>query len=89
VGLEGVRRPSPDLLAQARAAIGRARLLDITTQRNLYETGLFASRIGIKGEDPGIAARAPQSYKDQAICQPLSMPAAESARLAGPRPLTP
>ncbi|HEY3948877.1 hypothetical protein [Phenylobacterium sp.] len=89
IGLEGVRRPSPELLAQARAALGRARLLDISVRGNLYEASLFAAQIGIKGEVPGIAAQAPQSYKDQAICQPLSMPAEESARLAGPRPLTP
>ena len=89
IGLEGVRRPSPELLARARAAIGRARLLDLSVQADLYEAGLFARQIGIKGEVPGLRERAIQAYRGQAICQPLSMPAAEAARLAGPRPLTP
>jgi hypothetical protein len=87
VGLEGVRRPSPELLARARSALGRARLLDISVQVNLYEAGLFAEKIGIKGVVPGL--RAYQAYAGQAICQPLSMPPAEAARLAGPYPLTP
>ena len=87
IGLEGVRRPSPELLARAREAIGRARLLDTAVQTMLYEAGVFARRVGVKGEYANLLRVQP--YKDQPICQPLSMPPAEAARLAGPHPLTP
>jgi hypothetical protein len=86
VGLEGVRRPSPELLAHARQAIGRARLLDLNIQRTFYETGVFAGRIGIKGDARITLA---QPYLTQAICMPLSTPPAEAARRAGGLPLSP
>jgi hypothetical protein len=79
VALEGVRRPSPELLAQARLAIGRARLLDMNVQRTFYETGVFAGRIGIKGDAPITLA---QPYLNQAICMPLSTPPDVAARAA-------
>jgi hypothetical protein len=87
VGLEGVRRPSPELLAQARQAIGRARLLDLNVQRTVYETGVFADRIGVKGDAKISIA---QPYLTQAICMPLSTPPEVAARAADHgMPLTP
>jgi hypothetical protein len=71
VGLEGVRHPSPELLARAREMLGRARLLDLNIQRVLYETKAFATNIGIKGDSDLFFA---QSYKDLPICQPLGAP---------------
>lgn len=87
IGLEGVRRPSPELLARAREALGRARLLDLAVQRHLYEAGVFARGIGVKGEDRDLAILTP--YGRQYICQPMSTPPAEAAKLVGDMPLTP
>ena len=87
VGLEGVRKPSAELLAQARQAIGRARLLDLNVQRTFYETGVFAGRIGIKGDAKISLA---QPYLNQAICLPISTSPEEATRRADhAMPLTP
>jgi hypothetical protein len=87
IGLEGVQHPSPELLARTRQALGRARLLDLAVQRNLYEADVFARGLGIRGEDRGLAILTP--YTGQYICQPISTPPAEAAKLVGDRPLTP
>jgi hypothetical protein len=80
IGLEGVRRPSPELLARAREALGRARLLDLHIQRSFLEISGFAERMGVKGNAKLLFA---QPYLNQPICLPLSTPPAEAARHAG------
>ena len=88
IGLEAVRHPSPELLARAREAIGRARLLDASVRRTFYEAAVFARLIGIKGENAGLM---PVTAYDKGgpICLPLSAPASEAAKVAGSVPLSP
>jgi hypothetical protein len=83
-GLEGVRRPSAEVLARARGALGEARMADGRIHTDLAGAEDRAAEIGIKGEDPHlIRSRQVVAYT---FCLPISTaPADRPASARGPK----
>ncbi len=83
-GLEGVERPSGELLARARGALGQARMVNSSINTDLGEAEDRAAEIGIKGEDPRLIT--PRQIVAQTICPPMSTaPADRPPPARGPK----
>ncbi|HEY3949832.1 hypothetical protein [Phenylobacterium sp.] len=79
MGLEGVQRPSPELLADARMALGRAKVLNGSLRQEVRTASLYAGRIGIQGVDPELNRLGARMLR--LICLPLSTPPAEAEKM--------
>ncbi len=84
MGLEGVQHPSAELLAHARMALGRAKVLNGTVRQEVVSASDYAGRIGIRGDDPEPARLKARMLA--LICLPMSTPPAEAERLAFAKP---
>ena len=78
--LEGVQRPSAELLARARVALGRARQMDRRLRGALKQAQDRAAEIGIKGEDPHLIV--PKLQEMDTMCLPISTPPQDRASAA-------
>jgi hypothetical protein len=79
-GLEGVQHPSAELLAHARMALGRAKVLNGSQNSEIAGASLYASRIGIRGVDPEMEQLHTRMLA--LICLPLSTPRPDAERRA-------
>jgi hypothetical protein len=80
IGLEGVQHPSAELLAHARMALGRAKVLNGSVNSEIAGASFYAGRIGIRGVDPEQAQLHTRMLA--LICLPLSTPPADAQKRA-------
>ena len=77
--LQGVERPSPELLARARVALARARLENFSVRSSFRQTLTFASRVGVRPTPNNLIAMSALADREM-LCLPISTTPAEAAR---------
>jgi len=77
--LEGVTRPSPELLARARVALAHARLENWGVRSSLRQAVDFAARVGARPTPKGLLAMSTLADREK-LCLPISTTPAEVAK---------